>query len=193
MSKKEDENQKYYIYMIELRLENPLQNDEPYFYIGKTKDIVSRLINHILRNKNTTKLIKDNGKNIARVIAIRKIYEIIDEEIKELYKQKDYNSIDSITSKIENQFVFKKIVGNNGDKIEENKKRFRGGHYTPKWDSSSDSYKIKKLNTYKHWKIKSILKKPYKIEKDKNIKELKKDIQILVRREAEGKQEPVRP
>ena len=128
MSKKEDENQKYYIYMIELRLENPLQNDEPYFYIGKTKDIVSRLINHILRNKKTTKLIKDNGKNIARVIAIRKIYEIIDEEIKELYKLNDYNSIDSITSKIENQFVFKKIVGNNGDKIEENKKRFRGGH-----------------------------------------------------------------
>lgn len=187
----------YYIYMIELRLEGKDESDEAYFYIGKTKNITDRLITHISRNNRTTKLIKgeDNNKK-ARVVAICDICKIIfdDEDIK-LIDSKETpesdNLIDSITSKIENKFLYDNIVGGKWD-IDKNKKRYRGGHYTDEWGSTLKSYIPKKISEYKPYNPKSVLDERYVIEdkfyEEYNVQQkevykekIKKDIQEIIK------------
>lgn len=162
----------HYIYMIELKLEHKHNTDESYFYIGKTKDYPNRLLTHISRNNNTTKLInnrdkKKNGKinYVARVIAIRKIYEIVlsEKKLEEINNKDD--KIDSITSIIENQFVCDRINGKEDD-IDKNKKIFRGGHYTSEWNRPFDPHIIKEFIKDDEYELECVFNERYLIKDD---------------------------
>lgn len=165
--------------MVELqRLDN--SSEVSYFYIGKTDDLESRLLTHIFPNRKTTNLIKCKGIQRAKVIAISEIYEIV-------FNGEKIKSLESITSLIENKFVYDKIARNESD-IEQKKQIYRGGHYTHNWNESK-SYefknidKIRKLEKNGFYKLEPVLDERYPIRDYSNgqIKEYKLEIKAYIK------------
>lgn len=92
---------KYYIYMIELKLKN--KENEKHFYVGKSRKLEKRLWDHIAKNNKSFKCIEEDYD----VIAVQEVHEIIG-----LDNKMEKNKVDSITSRIENDFVTRKTKAN---------------------------------------------------------------------------------
>lgn len=170
---------KYYIYMIELkRLDN--SSNLSHFYVGKTDNLESRLLTHIFPNRKTTELIKHKGIQRAKVIAISEIYEIV-------FDGEKIKTLESITSLIENKFVYDKINSKETD-IEQNKQIYRGGHYTHDWNESK-SYEFKNINKIRElekngfYKLEPVLDEKYPIRdySADQIKEYKLEIKAYIK------------